>query len=156
MAHHHGSPFDHAEKDTPVRRTASFILAGLSGGHGIFHWFNQSFLVMLPDIQDAFGLSKVQVGAITATREIAGGPGDAAQRDYPGRSQAVLGRGPEPVHAGVRAGVDPHGAFADLPGDTGRHGHSVGGEFHLAPAGDGRALPPFRASERGRRCHFTG
>ena len=73
MAHHHGSPFDHAEKDTPVRRTASFILAGLSGGHGIFHWFNQSFLVMLPDIQDAFGLSKVQVGAITATREIAGG-----------------------------------------------------------------------------------
>ena len=62
MAHHHGSPFDHAAQDTPVRRTASFILAGLSGGHGIFHWFNQSFLVMLPNIQDAFGLNKVQIG----------------------------------------------------------------------------------------------
>ena len=73
MAHHHGSPFDHAEKDTPVRKTASFILAGLSGGHGIFHWFNQSFLVMLPEIEATFGLNKVQVGAITATREIAGG-----------------------------------------------------------------------------------
>ena len=73
MAHHHHSPFDHAKRDTPVRRTASFILAGLSGGHGIFHWFNQSFLVMLPDIEAAFGLSKTQVGLITGTREIAGG-----------------------------------------------------------------------------------
>ena len=43
------------------------------GGHGIFHWFNQSFLVMLPEIEATFGLNKVQVGAITATREIAGG-----------------------------------------------------------------------------------
>ena len=53
-----------------LRSTSSFILAGLSGGHAVFHWFTQSFLVMLPQIKSGFGLSPIQVGAIMSTREI--------------------------------------------------------------------------------------
>ncbi len=56
-----------------VRRTAPFILIALSGGHGIFHWFTQSFFVMLPAVVAAFGLSGLQVGAISTTREVVSG-----------------------------------------------------------------------------------
>ena len=56
-----------------VRRTAPFILSALSGGHGIFHWFSQSFFVMLPAVVATFGLSGVQVGAISTTREVVSG-----------------------------------------------------------------------------------
>ena len=56
-----------------IRRTAPFILSALSGGHGIFHWFSQSFFVMLPAVVATFGLSGVQVGAIQTTREVVSG-----------------------------------------------------------------------------------
>ena len=56
-----------------IRSTTTFILAGLSGGHGVFHWFTQSFLVMLPEVKATFSLNPVQVGAITATREVVAG-----------------------------------------------------------------------------------
>ena len=56
-----------------LRRTAPFILSALSGGHGIFHWFSQSFFVMLPAVVATFGLSGVQVGAIATTREVVSG-----------------------------------------------------------------------------------
>ena len=65
---------DHAiEERQGIRRTASFILSALSGGHGIFHWFSQSFFVMLPAVVATFGLSGVQVGAISTTREVVSG-----------------------------------------------------------------------------------
>ena len=56
-----------------MRDSAPFILTGLSVGHGIFHWFSQSFFVMLPQVVAAFGLSGLQVGAIPATREVISG-----------------------------------------------------------------------------------
>ena len=56
-----------------VRTTGAFIISGLTGGHGVFHWFTQSFLVMLPEVQAAFGLSAVAVGAIATTREMVSG-----------------------------------------------------------------------------------
>ena len=61
------------EEPHGLRRTAPFILSGLSGGHGVFHWFSQSFFVMLPDVLTSFTLSGVQVGAIATTREVASG-----------------------------------------------------------------------------------
>ena len=65
---------DHAiEERQGIRRTAPFILSALSGGHGIFHWFSQSFFVMLPAVVATFGLSGVQVGAISTTREVVSG-----------------------------------------------------------------------------------
>ena len=56
-----------------IRSRAGFVISSLSAGHGVFHWFNQSFLVVLPEIKRTFGLSNVQVGAITATREMTSG-----------------------------------------------------------------------------------
>ena len=56
-----------------MRDSAPFILIGLSVGHGVFHWFSQSFFVMLPQVVAAFGLSGLQVGAIPATREVISG-----------------------------------------------------------------------------------
>ena len=56
-----------------MRVSAPFVLSGLSAGHGIFHWFSQSFFVMLPEVVATFGLSGLQVGAISATREIVSG-----------------------------------------------------------------------------------
>ena len=56
-----------------MRDTAPFILTGLSAGHGIFHWFRQSFYVMLPEVVATFGLNGLQVGAISATREVISG-----------------------------------------------------------------------------------
>ena len=56
-----------------IRSSAPFILSGLSAGHGIFHWFSQSFFVMLPAVMATFGLSGTQVGAISTTREIVSG-----------------------------------------------------------------------------------
>jgi len=35
-----------------IRDTAPFVLTGLSAGHGIFHWFSQSFFVMLPEVKN--------------------------------------------------------------------------------------------------------
>ena len=57
-----------AGKRRDVRSRGGFIISGLTGGHGVFHWFSQSFLVMLPEVQAHFGLSEVGVGAIAATR----------------------------------------------------------------------------------------
>ena len=56
-----------------MRDNAPFILTGLSAGHGIFHWFSQSFFVMLPEVVATFGLNGLQVGAISATREVVSG-----------------------------------------------------------------------------------
>ena len=55
------------------RNRAGFLIAGLTTGHGVFHWFTQSLITMLPEIQAAFGLSGVAVGGITSTRELVSG-----------------------------------------------------------------------------------
>ena len=56
-----------------LRATGPFILGGLSVGHGVFHWFSQSFFVMLPEVVATFGLNGLQVGAIATTREVVSG-----------------------------------------------------------------------------------
>ena len=55
------------------RRSRPFILSSLAGGHSLFHWFLQSFIVLLPEVQAAFQLSGVGVGAILTARELASG-----------------------------------------------------------------------------------
>ena len=49
------------------------IMPGLAVGHVVFHWVVQSFIVMLPEIQAAFGLSAVGVGGLLSAREVAAG-----------------------------------------------------------------------------------
>ena len=56
-----------------IRGRRGFIITGLTAGHGVFHWFTQSFLVMLPEVQATFNLSEVGIGAIATTREVVAG-----------------------------------------------------------------------------------
>ena len=63
------SPLESAD----IRRSGPFILTSLAGGHSLFHWFLQSFIVILPEVQAAFHLSGVGVGAILTARELASG-----------------------------------------------------------------------------------
>ena len=56
-----------------IRRSGQYVLSALSAGHAVFHWFSQSFFVMLPEVVATFGLNGLQVGAIAATREVVSG-----------------------------------------------------------------------------------
>ena len=69
MAHAH----HHPEHPRDIRQRGGFIISGLTSGHGVFHWFTQSLIAMLPEVQAAFGLGGVGVGGITATREVVSG-----------------------------------------------------------------------------------
>ncbi len=60
-------------KPRDIRETGPFMIAGLAAGHSVFHWVMQSFVVVLPEIQAAFGLSAVGVGGILTSRELASG-----------------------------------------------------------------------------------
>ena len=56
-----------------IRRSGTFILSALSGSHGLFHALDQSLIVLLPEIKEAFSLSPVGVGLIAATERTADG-----------------------------------------------------------------------------------
>jgi len=49
------------------------ILTGFTIAHGIFHFMQQSFAVMLPAIKESFGISAIQIGALMTAKEIAMG-----------------------------------------------------------------------------------
>ena len=49
------------------------MLSGLAVGHATFHWIIQSFVVVLPEIQQTFGLNSIGVGGIISIRELASG-----------------------------------------------------------------------------------
>lgn len=68
---HHGD--HHSESHSGIRGSGNFIIAGLTSGHGVFHWFLQSFIVLLPEVEATFGLSKVGVGSISTVREMVSG-----------------------------------------------------------------------------------
>ena len=63
--------------DSPEKQTPAFggrtIVPGLAVGHTVFHWIVQSFVVALPEIQQAFNLNSVGVGGILSARELASG-----------------------------------------------------------------------------------
>ena len=61
------------QRDRDIRSNGGFVITGLASGHILFHWLIQSFLVLLPEIQSAFHLSAVGVGALLTTRELASG-----------------------------------------------------------------------------------
>jgi len=49
------------------------LLTGFTIAHGIFHFMQQSFAVMLPAIKETFGISPIQIGALMTAKEIAMG-----------------------------------------------------------------------------------
>ncbi len=61
------------QRKRDIRNSNGFILSALAGGHTLFHWMIQGFVVLLPEIQATFHLSGVGVGALVTTRELASG-----------------------------------------------------------------------------------
>lgn len=61
------------QRKRDIRDSNGFILTALAGGHTLFHWMIQGFVVLLPEIQATFHLSAVGVGALVTTRELASG-----------------------------------------------------------------------------------
>ncbi len=56
-----------------LRLTARVMVSALAVGHVGFHWILQSFVVVVPEIQQTFGLNGVGVGGIQAARELTSG-----------------------------------------------------------------------------------
>ena len=155
----------HAVTDRPqgLRGTAPFILSGLSGGHGIFHWFTQSFFVMLPAVVATFGLSGFQVGAIFHH------PGGSVWHHCPsgrrgnGYAAAALGHRHGRMYGLVRGRLAGNGAGSGISSPVGGHGHRGHGGLgmassryrglvpsFLAPPGLGPVLPRNRREHRRR------
>ncbi len=71
--HHHAVPVS-TEGQEGFRKGATFIVGGLTSGHGVFHWIAQSFIVVLPEVRDVLlGGSNIAATSIQTTREIASG-----------------------------------------------------------------------------------
>ncbi|MGH7816195.1 MAG: MFS transporter [Candidatus Binatia bacterium] len=49
------------------------VLSVITGGHFAIHWFQQLFPVVLPSIKSGLALNDVQVGALTAARQLVHG-----------------------------------------------------------------------------------
>ncbi len=66
-----------AQESMAVANTVSasrrIMIPGLALGHATFHWIIQSFAVLLPEIQMAFGLNSVGAAGIMSARELAAG-----------------------------------------------------------------------------------
>lgn len=58
---------------TDIRQTKGFLLGSISSGHGVFHWYIQSFWVILPSLAKDMALSPVQVGSLITMRELVSG-----------------------------------------------------------------------------------
>ncbi|MDP3063065.1 MAG: MFS transporter [Chloroflexota bacterium] len=57
----------------PATHGRLFLLVTLTLGHIVMHWFQQSFLILLPEIKTAYSLSSVQAGSLQSVRSIFGG-----------------------------------------------------------------------------------
>ena len=56
-----------------IRERNGFILSSMTASHAIFHAFQQSLLIMLPNVRDTLALSDVQTTGIATVRQIASG-----------------------------------------------------------------------------------
>ena len=63
----------HSPAEPALAFGGRIVIPGLATGHTVFHWIVQSFVVALPEIQQAFQLNSVGVGGILAVRELASG-----------------------------------------------------------------------------------
>lgn len=52
-----------------------WLLAVLTAGHFVIHWFQQFYPVILPSIKSALNLSNVEVGALTSAQQVVVGLG---------------------------------------------------------------------------------
>jgi FSR family fosmidomycin resistance protein-like MFS transporter len=59
-----------------IRERKGFILCSMTASHVVFHAFQQSLLVMLPNVRDTLAISDVQTTAIVTVREVTAGAVD--------------------------------------------------------------------------------
>jgi len=59
--------------DTGTARTRSLILGTVTASHAVSHFLSQGFLVALPIIRTAMGITPVGIGALMTVREMTGG-----------------------------------------------------------------------------------
>jgi fucose permease len=52
-----------------------WLLAVITAGHFVIHWFQQFFPVILPSIKSALNLSNVEVGALSSAQQMVVGLG---------------------------------------------------------------------------------
>lgn len=55
-------------------REGALILTSTTLGHAAIHWFQQIYPVVIPSIKASFGLSDVQVGALSSVKQFTTGP----------------------------------------------------------------------------------
>ena len=67
------APETATEGTKDLRLTARVMVTALAVGHVAFHWILQSFVVLVPEIQQTFGLNGVGVGGIQAVKELTSG-----------------------------------------------------------------------------------
>ncbi|MEC8891436.1 MAG: MFS transporter [Chloroflexota bacterium] len=56
-------------KDTKVW----LFIGALAGGHSLFHWVVQGFVVVLPEVQSHFALTGIEIGLVLTVRELSTG-----------------------------------------------------------------------------------
>ena len=60
---------DSSSKDTK----AWLFIGALAGGHSLFHWVVQGFVVVLPEVQSHFALTGIEIGLVLTVRELSTG-----------------------------------------------------------------------------------
>jgi MFS family permease len=56
-----------------IRDRNGFILTSMTASHAVFHAFQQSLMIMLPNVRDSLAISDVQTTAVATIREVAAG-----------------------------------------------------------------------------------
>lgn len=56
------------------RESRTFWLYTVSAGHGIVHWFQQLYPIIIPSIKASLGLNDVQLGALSSVKQLTSGP----------------------------------------------------------------------------------
>jgi MFS family permease len=56
-----------------IRDSNRFVLGSMTTSHAIFHAFQQSLLVMLPNVRDTLAISDLQTTAVATVREVTAG-----------------------------------------------------------------------------------
>lgn len=64
---------DQAAAEAQRANESARLMVGLSIGHGVKHFYQQGFLLLLPHIKDGLGLSDVAIGGIIGMRSAASG-----------------------------------------------------------------------------------
>ena len=59
---------------TQGRDSRTYWLFTVSAGHGVVHWFQQLYPVIIPSIKSSLGLNDVQLGALSSVKQLTSGP----------------------------------------------------------------------------------